>query len=598
MTKYLSELDSLPADFITTYDKFNDEQKFIYRCIHEIISSSAELNNIYNIINPKTILLEAAAGTGKTFLTDGILTSLKHPSLFLTSSQNNIKNIKCETVNKMTVCKFFMKTFKLNFEDYKKQFNNSSNDNVLDTAYNLISKTVNAYQVIPFLTMFVDEYTLLNPEVLLLLYFMSKLQKFNIIFIGNKDQLKAINSSKHHQGNNYKLLVSMSDKVFNLVSQLRITDTGYSSFVTDLKNKFPPHDNIRNDFRIKYFVYEKLPEKFDTKNVNYTKNIFLSSYYINLKNRLNHIEKELFSEKDGETIRAPFYFVNQEKNITFCLKPHLLVDDSKFNKYLLLSKHLDYYLVEETRVRNDCKMIMNCLNEDINNRFVWVEKLSDKTQLRCYMREVDSFYPLEHTTWLKTQARSILNIEPHKEDRIYQFPFILKQVSTIHSCQGMTYSDHDIEIDIDGYTANAIYVGLSRVTNRNRLKVLHTTEKWNLHLTYLFNDEYYYRVSSSKHIYQLITDDDMRNNTNFVLCKSYKEFMNKTLKPIYRKYKKSANTPTFQTAAAEKPDTELMSITKQIIKNLTELIEHCQSVIVNNSKNITKDDFIRIIKKQ
>lgn len=528
----------------------NKNQQFLFTKLHEIISNTFT-NDDFNVNNPAFVLLDSPPGTGKSHTLVEFAKSSTLPISYIVFS-NNLKQKVAHYKNIVanTCCKYFLLALSITFDEYKELFLEES---IISTVYKIYSLVFKYIHVDNTHCVILDEYTVLSPWYLILLYWCARKYKFSIIFAGDKNQLNTIQVSKFHQGRNFSILELLCTTQLNLYNQVRITDKMYEEKIKKLKYILSDKDYVPLDFPILFTIFKMFQDKFYVTD-NYD-NIFLTYLHKKIKNRtLKFIQNK-------EVIKSPFICTNNNdtSGVDFNTEQH----HNKFLSYLPLIVGCTYIWYNEF-TKTEVKLVL------INNSEVYVNDEKTNKQYCLTKKNCIKIIPEEQYNWIK-ESKNCLNV--------LQFPLTLAYTNTYHSAQGLTFKDKTIEIDLEG-PLNAVYVGLTRVQKESQIHKIHTPFVFSLIYTNLQNDEYFYNISklSAEQKYNLML------NKKIDLPKPFKE-----VTPCEFKRQKQINT---------KCKKNLFEDNKPDVKTKTELIEIVKE-INNNFELLFKDkipesDFLKI----
>lgn len=447
------------------YNILNNDQKKVFININKKLS-----------IKKTIFTLDAKPGTGKTFLIATLGALLKELVLYIVYT-NNLENAlsNINNLHSMTCCKFIMLSMQVNFMKslyiwYEKE--KSFMEMVL---YILdLAKQYKLEYEKPIQLLVLDEYTTVSPWFIVYLYFVSILFNLPLLFTGDKFQQDSISKTKYHPKNNFAITSIISDNVYTLKTNVRQKND--KVYLEKLKSIcdfiWNENENLKLTFHFKYLIFTLFFDHFFVKP-NYNA-LFMSQYHCVIKKRLLNMIKYL-EESNKYYIKCYF---SKKKNNKFVRCKELLGDtsNSKFLPYLILVKNSYYIYVDERNTRNIVKL------KDVINDSLVVETLSGA--ILNIKRQVIS------TDFVNSEQI----FELKKFGTLYQFP-IRQFTSTFHAAQGITFDVCSLDIDLDAYTVNSIYVALTRICSENQLNKISTQDLVDLLLTSYFNDDYYYKAA-------------------------------------------------------------------------------------------------------
>ena len=527
--------ENLPSRFKTllydncskiVYNKLEPSQKLIFNKIHQALSSSLSNEDSINVIDPKILLLDAQPGVGKSYLIAILGHTLNFKNVTAMANSNVLANsLNIQNVIKgITNTKFIMGTFKLEYEEAVIMFkkSNESQNDILNFIYNYVRN----YKIKKSNLMILDEYTLCSPLFLAMLIVAARVQKFNLLITGDKDQLDAIEKLYHHDKDNYELVSKLCNEKYSLTEQMRIKDSNHLALVLKIKKYITDrqsyHDeNIPNNFDFKFLIFESILSKFFTIDPIINA-VYVAQYHKNIKSRI--LKMEEYMDKNGIKYEK-VYFEQKIEGITSKL---ILTNNEKFLPYILLSVGLTYIMVwPDLSSRKIVKL------KSISDVILEVEDVSDNKII--YVKKVPWTKYCHNCS--KQQYKWILDCIPEEVTQWSNFPLSLYH-STFHSLQGQNISRENFVIDIECSTVNSIYVALSRIEKGSQLKHLCSSELISLMYTKYKSDEYYYRIPTiDKDSFKYLTCS-VNNNNKFKFDDSI----------IQKKCKTVSNKNTFESA--------------------------------------------------
>ncbi|QLI62448.1 Helicase 2 [Dikerogammarus haemobaphes nudivirus] len=463
----------------TGFDQLNNNQKEAFNKLHEIFSSSLDINTL-EIDSPKIVILDAPGGTGKSYLVESIVDSLEWEVVVIVKANKLIKLFKpSANLHVMSTCKYIMKTFSVDYQNAIKLFNDELTiESMVMKIYNLLCNVTNPIQNMKLLV--VDEYSLESPIFLLILSLATLKFNFNLLLIGDQKQQNTIQKSVYNTSSNYNLLSKFKITNLELEKQMRIKDAKYLKKVNLVREKIDSatqtNGDVILDFSFQYFIFEIFKPYF-FKNEDLCKVIYITDTHNKIRNRIIKIEQE--AEKNNiKTLQAPFYVVEEaEENKLSILK---LPDNYKFLPYLLLVVGARY--IFKTL---DQEIIIELI--EIHNDYIL--GLNLKTKTNCIIKKCiwsAFFHPCveEQFIWISSFTTC----------SILQYP-LRPLVLTFHSVQGLTFNNEEqISFDLDVKTLNSIYVAISRICSDKQLCMIHSKYSLSFLYTMYKNDEYYYQL--------------------------------------------------------------------------------------------------------
>ena len=465
------------------YNKLEEHQKVIFNKIHQALSASLSNEDSNTVIAPKILLMDAQPGVGKSFLVRILGHTLNFKDVIamaITKDLANSLNIP-NVIKGITNTKFIKDTFNLPYNEAEILFKKDGEP--LSCILKFIYDHVRNYRITKSNLLILDEYSLCSPLFIATLIVAAKVQRFNLLITGDKDQLGAIDKISHHQKTNYELLTNLCTEKYCLTKQIRIKDSQHLALVLKLKEYIKINQKYDNyipcDFKFKYFIFETYMSKFFSIDP-ILEAVYISQYHRNLKKRI--LEMEAYMDKNGiEFRRASFEQKHEGIPSKLLLPPH-----EKFLPYILLGVGLMYIMVVPNQVSRKIVKL-----KSISNIILQVEDISDNSIL--YVNKVP---------WTKfchncsdQQYKWMLECIPKEVSEWTNYP-LRPYLSTFHALQGQTFTTENIVVDIDCQTVNSLYVAFSRIENGNQLKHLHSSELISFMFTKYKSDEYYYRIPS------------------------------------------------------------------------------------------------------
>lgn len=438
-------------------------------------------------------VLDAPPGTGKTFSVISLereLQKLGYRLGFIVYSNDLVSayqqaHLRIQKQNQSpqletcsaTVCALTMSLIGLKFEAYKQLFVDSDTwVSTLYEAYKLAFKSrqldVSAFKNFKSAerldVLVVDEYTVVAPVQLLYLYFVCRRDNVVLVMCGDRNQQAAIGASKFITGNNFAIANALCDHSHELVTQHRSRDPAYTNFLTALKsNVINGRLNTPMGFIEKLFVFEHLADRFE-KSLELT-NVFLASYHKDLRARVlacPHAKMWPWVTDRETGTSVPFTTRKNFGRVTYL--PLILgavyqfsLDERRNTKL----GRLESYTVDEISIR------------ETNGALTVLQRVP-------MMASVNQ------------EVYQVLR-QAHKGLAFSQFNARLMFV-TYHAVQGMTLPpDVQLDLNLDGMSVNAIYVGLSRVVDPSQINAIVSQDFESLKFTHEQNDGWLYKIRGS-----------------------------------------------------------------------------------------------------
>lgn len=241
-------------------------------------------------------------------------------------------NIYAQTVTKLTMTLFGV--------SYHQQFNVYGDthfemeDILIKCMY--IARHAKGIKLPKFKILIVDEYTVLNPELVLCFCLFAMYRGIHVLFVGDRCQQNSIAQSKFHaRVSNYYLLRELSTSpIFELIEHMRCKDIQFNTKLTSYRNLIREgtgHTPL-NPY-ILFHLYQLFKFNFYCKvDIGAS---YLAAYHRQLKARVDEIIKTV----NAPNVISP-YFINGQPIVS---------KSDKFSNVLLLIIGADYIYVR----RND-----------------------------------------------------------------------------------------------------------------------------------------------------------------------------------------------------------------------------------------------------
>lgn len=463
------------------YSKLNASQKDIFERIHQCFSSSVSAET-YEIVSPQLILLDAAGGTGKTFLVNCIASSVSWKIIVAVKTRKLVESFqKILGLRAMTTCKFIMSSFTLKYDEAIKYFEEVEKlEDLVQHLYTILNGTFKKLDDMKLLI--IDEYSLESPLFLLCICILGYRYRFNIMLMGDHKQQNTIQRSVHHKASNYELVQKFKNVVpIQLETQMRITDVAYLSKInkirTHIENGNKRNGDVDVDYAFKYLIYSNFQPSF-VRPENLITTIYGTDTHVKIRERILSIER--YAQSQGiETKREPYYLYNVEEktNVEFILPP-----DYKFLPYLLLVVG-GIYIYKKGAAAEQVVEITSI----------------GENHIICKDRHTDNLIVVNRIMWT-AYAHACVDeqffwMSQFTTEKIVQYP-IRPLVITFHYMQGLTFESELMSFNLDVSTVNSVYVALSRICSEKQLVRIHTKEICSLMYTHYKKDEYYYKIKS------------------------------------------------------------------------------------------------------
>jgi len=561
-------------------NSLSSEQKTILLSLHRVLSQNQ------NDGKGQCLLLDAPPGTGKTYLIAALSLTLCELGLY-TAYSNNLASAMSEicTIDAMTNCKFLMDFFDVNYMKAKFLWNSRKHPSIGDQVFCLLEKIKKAtfnkeiHQIL-----MLDEYTIVSPWQIFMYFLLSKVHGVVVMYSGDRNQLSSIDKTIYHQENNYRMAKCCSDEEFRLVRLMRQDgDEIFSENIRKITQSMED-PNFFSDCNLahKYLIFTLFPEKFFTVT-DYTA-LFMAQHHRSITERIVKYTNSKQADFDSNSNRVfKSYYHDSLIGLTIT---------SKFPMYLLMVLNNHYIYTDQLGSKHIVvlrKFGLNLKSELIYVIVQYVENANITLKLTRQSLN-DTFMVPEHMSWL----REVATIKTAK-DSLKQFP--LKFFAyTYYAAQGLTLSNEKIELDIDT-NLQSIYVGLTRVKKSEQINRLYTEDLINILVTFYFNDDYYYKMSS-KSVTDSFVKDIIVATLNNLYCAE--DNLPKILVPalenkLFLNSKSIVNFNSSRTANIrilrqnlhfkDASDTQLMKVVKLLKNNENLLTETCKEVFVERVNN-------------
>lgn len=455
--------------------------------------------SLYAIKNKEIVLLDAPAGTGKSFTIIILLMILssKLKTTFSVYKHDLLNIVRLNGLNRnyVTISRLIINGFNINiYFDLFKDLNSNleySIFKIIALGYNMKTN---------FDVLIVDEYTTLSSPLCFLLVCMSKAKNIPIIFAGDKRQQNSIIKSVLHQKWNASLIPAnyycnftiqqrmKNDEFLDLVNQLR----------TDVKNK-----EVKASLPYIYKIYLQF-EKHFYMDEEFTPNIiYLSTRHVNLSKKLRRFVKKcdfgnspyigIKNQRIEQTYSymsnwkfAPVLYLKEGYYYIYTYNDAKKNSPAQINREIVVLKHYtpNYIVIENDNLGE----ITISKKVTLDNYHLSAEYIA---QLYGFFQDEYGFTPSSIRNW------------PIQ-------PFFVR---TLHAVQGLTLSAKmKIEICLDEVTPNSAYVAFSRIKSQENLGKIHFSNLESFMYSRYRNDGFLYNLKSSDK--ELLKDNVDKVNPN------------------------------------------------------------------------------------
>lgn len=419
---------------------------------------------------PRVWLLDAPPGSGKSYtvvqLVKYLFEGYRAKSIICVNSNNCVAQYDsqrpCATV--LTCCKLLMRGAGLSFAEAR-DFYCDKTATVQEMWYKMYQTAFGCSWAADVLIL--DEYTVVSPWLIILLYIFCRIRSIPFIIVGDQHQQGAISKSVHYKRNNYVLASLLAgDDIVTLTTQYRIVDESYKNLLSDLKGLMRVGDDTPVSFVHIYSIFTQLRAAFLRRPKR--EHMYLAARHEQLSTRMAAWDK-------SAACQAPYRYASSGE-------PIVLPPSPTFLHYLPLVVGCPY-LHYVDRIRT----MVTLISVTPDAVYVRPYESSETTSILRVHRE-----PL--VSWVVGEYNWILNAAKCTESRqVLQFP-LRPMCLTYSVVQGLTIPTMKLDLDFNKASLNAIYVGMSRVTEPAQIYSISSTETINCLLTELYNDEYYYRI--------------------------------------------------------------------------------------------------------
>lgn len=469
------------AQSILIYNQLNESQREVFERIHNLLSASLAIECVNEVENPTCILLDSEPGTGKSFIVDCLgLTCYRSFDAIVYSRDLTTALGKVSAVNAMTCCKFRMDFFLLEFDPAKELFKNlDAYVDVIQHVYNLV---YNKFVGLAWL-LIVDEYSFESPIFILTLLIASKVHKFNIIFIGDRNQHASLDSSAHHRASNYDLITYLNGQVVRLNEQVRMVDPDHIRKIEEVRQRILRYQiadtgNVTNNLSHKLFIFELFLQNCFNKD-DLIQNVYLAETHVLLKRRFLAILE--YAKAHNIPFRTEPYKLIGDNDV---LSDFFLEESSKFLPYMLLVVGLHYFW----KVRGAPTKIVKLLRIEDDTIFVQQKEGKQEPIALKKVKWTAYFHPCVDLqfSWLSHH---------HQEGTILHYP-LQPGVLTYHNVQGLTLPHVNLVINIDCSSFNSIYIALTRIKLGSQIRCIISRDIISLIYSYYRNDEFLYSLKT------------------------------------------------------------------------------------------------------
>lgn len=473
------------------YNQLNDLQKISFEQLHN------GCNQPYCIA-----LLDSRPGTGKSHTMASFALSCNKSILFIVYKQELVNNMKAIPYwDCYTAATFKKRIFKLN--SYKNYFSSfKSNTTVYDVIARIFSMTrsmdeelINKYDVF-----IIDEYTVLNPEILFAYCFMAIVYNKTVIFSGDRCQQNSIERSSQCKGlSNYFFINKLATVKVNLTRSMRCEDTEYNQKLEHFRQitEAVGSGNTRINYYYGYVLYTLFTEIF-YKVPKYENACYFAIHH---KMLTNHTIK-MISQLKGD------YRLAEIKSANDTIPHH----DTKFFYSLVLIIGKTYMVAYKNHKHLSHGQLVTLI--DYKDDYITV---SDKNKKYVLKRVAMKAGNVLDTLYEHLNAKF--------KGPFFQYPIKNCFTSTYHNGQGLTLKDITIDLNISQATCESVYVGLSRIQKSSQLNSIRYDDEKLLSYEYTSkcDDSYYYKIINASEERFVEMKDAKKFENSKVNCKILRE---------------------------------------------------------------------------
>jgi len=463
------------------YEQLNELQRKCFNDLHR------GANEEYCIA-----LLDSRPGTGKSHLMATFALSCNLNMLFIVYKQELVNNMKkIPYWDCFTAAKFKIRLFQLqSYKSFFSKFTTSPTTFDIIARIFVMNKMMDQKLIDKYDMFIIDEYTVLNPEMLLAICFMAIRNKKTLIFCGDRCQQNAIEKSSQSGGlSNYYFLSIISTVNINITNSMRCVDDEYNQKIERFRSIIELSGGGSTPINYYYglILYELFNENF-YKQLTYEDGCYfaihhklLTRHTINILQRIPHHMSHVYSPNCTIADYDDKFFYGLPlvigKTYVFCNKKHKSISHGQHVKLLEYRSESDTIIIKDTsnnkiynlhRVRMTPENILDSLYERLNLKF---------------------------------------------KGPFLQFPIKPLFTSTYHNAQGLTLNNMKIDLNVKGATCESVYVGLSRIKMSSQLNRIEYDK--------VMLDSYEYTTKQNDIYYYLVVD---KSSIHFKETSSWKAF--------------------------------------------------------------------------
>ncbi len=455
----------------------NQEQRNIVYDVLDKISCSFNISGV--LTNPIACLIDAPSGTGKSFLIDCLYLTMQNTRITIVARTKTLLKSICTihnaAINIKTTCKFIMETFLMEYNEAINVFKDIEN---IDAMEEKLQKLMNAHKLVDVDLLILDEYSMESPIFLILLILVCKLNKVNVLIMGDSKQQNTLSPSVLHQGSNYTLLQNFPNlQLYNLNEQMRIKDDKLMGLIACIKRFIDngtceSNGNVRNRFILKFMIFTQLHRLWLNKG-DILQTIYLTDTHVNIKTQAMKMIKYA-QHRNIRWKMEPFEVINNDQRIAM-----ILPENEKFLPGLVL--------IEGCKYLYDKRTFVTLTSIQPDHLVVKV----DRTQEPLRLMKIP--WTKQNHECVDVNFKWIMDRAPETSTQVLQYPLRMC-LFTHYFVQGLTFSTQKVVIDIDATYANSLYVAFSRITNIEQILQLQSEDFMSCLYTMYKNDGFLYRI--------------------------------------------------------------------------------------------------------
>lgn len=434
------------------YGFLNEKQRKIFDEIHYWLNNR---NSEATSDNTIAMLLDAPSGTGKTWLLMSLLITMHRNDILFLVYQRTLSQMaeSIANITAYTCARSVMQFCDVSYNESEVYFHPRL---LLENFRKIILTQID----LPFKFIILDEYTVVSPWYLLLVYWVAKQNGACVLYCGDRLSLDSMHKSYFHDEGNCTIVEALaSNRMFLDLDQERIRDNQYEDKVNEFKDMLTGScNNLDMTTDMKHKLYQLFLSHFlQESDISAT---YVGQFHWDLYRRAREIC--WYYETMGiECYRSPYYLSVVDANGITSWNQMQVTPNGKFLEFLPLIKGYVYYHINSEGRRCLVKYL-----ERRENKVIVVEDVKTGLRTELFLEQISlDYYVSQEYEYLKNCAGN--NGLP------YQYPLRLR-LRTYHSIQGHSIQNEEkIELNIGVNVSNCVYVGLSHVREESQLGRLH-----------------------------------------------------------------------------------------------------------------------------